>query len=71
MALFITLILTLLQRKLFNSILEELLRLKLALERLKYTYRVEEKYASDTVHYKTITFWETSFMNSNFGSYQK
>ena len=34
-------------------------------------YRVEEKYASATVHYKTITFWETPFMNSNFGSYQK
>ena len=35
------------------------------------SYRVEEKYASATVHYKTITFWETPFMNSNFGSYQK
>ena len=34
-------------------------------------YRVEEKYASATVHYKTITFWETSSMNSNIGSYQK
>ena len=30
-----------------------------------------KKYASATVHYKTITFWETPFMNSNFGSYQK
>ena len=34
-------------------------------------YRVEEKYASATVHYKKITFWETPFRNSNFGSYQK
>ena len=37
----------------------------------KREYRVEEKYASATVHYKTITFWEPPFMNSNFGSYQK
>ena len=36
-----------------------------------FNYRVEEKYASATVHYKTIAFGETPFMNSNFGSYQK
>ena len=34
-------------------------------------YRVDEKYASAPVYYKTITFWETPFMNSNFDSCQK
>ena len=29
-------------------------------------YRVHEKYASAPVDYKTIAFWETSYMNSNF-----